>query len=197
MRFRSCAIVILALVLIACSGSEEPTPELRPEDTPIETPEDTESSTTRVSTVPKSPDNTLIETPEYRGVVFSKKRATEFGFLFDTASTDYWEPSVNDVARAEACIRRILVSVQDDAKDYRREHAAFILENLGNYRRQYVGIVVDGEKRIWTNAFFSDDSHPDWMRSPVYVLDGGHHYWQIDYDPLKDECTNFYVHGEA
>jgi hypothetical protein len=45
--------------------------------------------------------------------------------------------------------------------------------------------------------FLSDHSYPDWERVPVYVLDGGKDFWQIEYDLLKDECINFYVHGEA
>ena len=71
------------------------------------------------------------------------------------------------------------------------------MNNLGNYRRQYVGIIVDGEKRIWCNSFFSDGSFPDWERVPVDVDGGGKHFWQIEYDLLKDECMNFYVHGES
>jgi hypothetical protein len=60
-----------------------------------------------------------------------------------------------------------------------------------------VGIEVDGEKRIWINSFFADDSFPDWKRIPVDVEDGGRYFWQIEYHPLEDECTDFYVHGEA
>lgn len=74
------------------------------------------------------------------------------------------------------CIKQILVSEQQDpnldALPYQQEKVTFILENLEKYRRQYVGLVVDGEKRIWCNSF------------PAYDL-------------LKDKCTDFYVHGEA
>jgi hypothetical protein len=174
MRFPLIAATIVALSLIACSGPEK-------------------------SDSGMGLENTLIETPEYTGVIFSENRASEWSFLFDEASTRFWEPSIDDVSSAEECIRRFLVSVQDDPKAYafQKENAPYILENLEEYRRQYVGIVVDGEKRIWINSFFSDDSYPDWTRSPVYVLDGGNHFWQIEYILLKDECINFYVHGEA
>jgi hypothetical protein len=177
------AAATLFLALIACDGAEKP--------------EYTESSPTEQSPARRSRGNTLIETPEYTGVIFSERNASQFDFLFDTASTEFWEPSIDEVSRAERCIRQLLVSVQQDPNAYQKEHAAYILDNVGEYRRQYVGIVVAGEKRIWCNAFFSDDSFPDWMHAPVYVLDGGNHFWQMEYVVSKDECMNFYVHGEA
>jgi hypothetical protein len=132
-------------------------------------------------------------------VIFTEKRASEFGFLFDAASTSYWEPSIDDVSSAEECISRFLTSAQEDPTlaPYQMDDAAAVLENLEDYRRQYVGIVVDGEKRIWVNAFVLEDSSANWTRAPVYVLDGGRDYWEIEYVPLDDRCINFHVHGEA
>jgi len=167
MRFPFIAAAVVVLSLLACNG---PT---------------------------KSTSNTLVETPDYTGVIVSKHRASEWGFLFNLASTEFWEPSEDDVSRAEKCIKQLLVSVQQDPDDYRKEHAAYILENLLQYRRQYVGRVVNGEKRIWCNAFFAEGSFPDWIDDPVYVIDGGHHYWEIEYVLPKDECISFHVHGEA
>jgi hypothetical protein len=199
MRLPLIAVTVVALVLIACNGPRESTPEIGPEDTLIETPEVTEPSPSDAPVTPKSPENTLVETPEYTGVIISENGASEFSYLFDKASTGFWEPSINDISRAEECIRQHIVSVQDNPKldTYQKESAAFILNNLEKYRRQYVGIDVDGEKRIWCNSFFSDDSFPDWERVPVDVDGGGKHFWQIEYDLLKDECINFYVHGES
>jgi hypothetical protein len=172
---------------------------MAPENTPVETRERAESSPTDAPATPKSPGNILVETPGYTGVIVSENGASEFGYLFDEDSTRFWEPSVDDVSKAEACIRQFLLSLQDDLKldTYQKEKVAFILQNLEEYRRQYVGIEVDGEKRIWCNAFFRDYSFPNWERVPVDVDDGGNRFWQIEYDVLKDECINFYVHGEA
>lgn len=174
MRFLSLAAIILVLLLVACNGPKDPASETGPE-------------------------NTLVETSEYTGVIISENGASEFSYLLDHASTGFWEPSVADVSKAEKCIRQFLVSLQDNPKldTYQQENYAFILENLGTYRRQYVGTVVDGEKRIWCNAFFSDDSFPNWQRVPVDVDGGGRHFWQIEYSLPQDECINFYVHGES
>ena len=145
------------------------------------------------------PKDLLIETPEYTGVIIPEEAAPEFGFLFDSALTGFWEPAANDVTKAEACIRQYLVSAHDDpeVEPYQKEKVAFILNNLEKYRRQYVGIVVDGGKRIGCNLFLSDHTYADWERVPVYVIDGGQYFWQIEYDLRDDECLNFYVHGEA
>jgi hypothetical protein len=199
MRFPLIAVAIVALSLIACNGPTESPSGTGPEKTPMETPEYTESSPTDTPLTPKSPDNTLIETPEYTGVIISEHGASEFSYLFDQDLTEFWEPSIDDVSRAEACIRQLLVSIEQNPEldAYQKEDATFILENLADYRRQYVGIVVDGEQRIWTNSFFSEESFPDWRRVPVDVDGGGKHFWQIEYIPLKDECLNFLVHGES
>jgi hypothetical protein len=199
MKFLLIAATIVVLSLIACSGPIKSTSEIGPENTLVETPEVTEPSPSGSPPTPKSPENTLIETPGYTGVIISENGASEFGYLFDSDSTEFWEPSIDDISRAEDSIRQFLVSVQNDPRfdTYQQENLAFILNNLEKYRRQYVGIVVDGEKRIWCNSFFSDSAFPDWEHVPVDVDDGGKHFWQIEYDLLKDECTNFYVHGEA
>ncbi len=174
MKLPFIAATIVVLSLIACNGTTEPDSKM-------------------------DPKSLLIETPEYTGVIITEDAAPEFGILFDKAVTGFWQPSVNDVSEAEECIRRYLVSAQDDPEldTYQKDKVAFILNNLAKYRRQYVGIVVDGEKRIGCNLFLSDHSYPDWERAPVYLIDGGNYFWQIEYDLLKDECINFYVHGEA
>lgn len=199
MRFLFIAAIVVALSLIACNGPEEPASGTGPEATLTETPEYTETSPTGTPPTPKSPGNTLIETPEYTGVIVSESGASAFRYLFDQDSTRFWEPSVEDISRAEECIRQFLGSVQNDPRfdTSQKEDAAFILEYLEKYRRQYVGIVVDGDKRIWTNSFYSEDSFPDWERVPVDVDGGGNHFWQIEYILPKDECVDFYVHGES
>jgi hypothetical protein len=199
MRFALFAGAIVILSLVACNGSDRSTSEPGPAGTPAETSEATNPTPTSAQPTQQSPDNTFIETAEYTGVIISENGASEFDYLFGRASTEFWEPSTDDIAGAEACVREFLVTLQDNQQldTYQQENLAFIVENLRAYRRQYLGIVVDGEKRIWINAFFSDTSFPDWGRVPVDVDGGGRNYWQIEYDLLNDECINFYVHGES
>jgi len=174
MRLPLLAAALAALSLIACSPPEMP------------------GSGT-------STENILVETDEYTGVIFSEANASEWSFLFSAASTEFWQPSLADVSRAEECFTRFLASAPDDPdlKDYEKADAAFVLENLMAYRRQFVGVVIDGEKRVWCNAFWPRDLFPDWELEPVYVLDGGRDFWEMEYIPATDECTGFHVHGEA
>jgi hypothetical protein len=190
MRLPFITVAIVVLFLTACNGTQKPTPEPSREPTPEPSKEPTPEP---------SPESILIETPEYTGVLFTKAGASKFSRRFESVSTGFWEPSIDDVSRAEECIKRFLSSVQDDPGfgSYQKEATAYILENLAKYRRQYVGIVVDGEKRIWCNVFYFDGISPDWQRYLVDVDDGGRRYWQIEYILLKDECINFHVQGES
>lgn len=63
MRLPLIAVTVVALALIACNGPRESTPEIGPEDTLIETPEVTEPPPSDAPATPKSPENTLVETP--------------------------------------------------------------------------------------------------------------------------------------
>jgi hypothetical protein len=199
MRSLFLAATIVALLLSACNGAQESGTGTGPQDSPIQTPEQAQSSPTDAPQTPQSSENALVETAEYTGVIISENGAAEFSYLFDQDSTSFWEPTADDVSKAEACIRQYLLSLEDNPEldTYQKENIAFILENLKEYRRQYVGIEVDGEKRIWCNAFLGDFSFLNWEHVPVDVDDGGNRFWQIEYDLLKDECVNFYVHGEA
>lgn len=114
MRFPLIAATILVLSLVACNGSDKSTPELGPEDTPTETPEVTKPTPTSAPPTRQSSDNTFIKTPEYTGVIISENGASEFGYLFASASTEFWEASKDDIAGAEECIRGFLVSLQDN-----------------------------------------------------------------------------------
>ena len=197
MRLSLVAVTVVAFLLIACNGPSEATRDVGPEGTPVETSEVAEPSPAAATPTP-GPDNTFVETSEYTGVIFSESGALEFSYLLDGA-TEFWEPTAEDVSRAEKSIKQFLASYSENPKldSYQRENVTFIQENLKEYRRQYVGKILDGEKRIWVNSFFSVDSFPEWKHRPVDVDGGGRHYWQIEYDLLKDECLDFYVHGES
>jgi hypothetical protein len=190
---------LMAALLIGCAGPDGPASGIDSQDTLTETPEAPEPAPTAAPQTPSRPENTLIETPEYTGIVVSESGVSEFSYLFDEASTRFWEPSPRDISTAEKRVRLCIVAVEDDPNldAYQQERVAFILENLEKYRRQYVGIEVEGAKRIWINAFFSDRLYVDWTRSPVDVEDGGNRYWQMEVDLLSDECINFHIQGDA
>jgi hypothetical protein len=67
----------------------------------------------------------------------------------------------------------------------------------GSYFRQYVGVVVDGRKLVYINAFRSNSHHPNWQRSAVSVCDGGSDYWGALYDPVTRRFSRLAFNGSA
>lgn len=72
MRLCLIAATIVVLALSACNGATE-------------------------SALDMDPENTLIETAEYTGALISANGASEFGYLFDEASTQFWGPFIGCV----------------------------------------------------------------------------------------------------
>jgi len=69
-----------------------------------------------------------------------------------------------------------------DLHVFRSHHIGQILDHLAAYRRQYVGIVVQGEKRLFVNCFrAAPQQHASWRQHLVDVDDGGLDYWRIQY----------------
>lgn len=66
---------------------------------------------------------------------------------------------------------------------------------LPEYKRQYVGIVVDGHKRIFCNFFCADDL--PLSDKPFVVFDGGEWFFRIQYDLEDKKCYHFNANGYA
>jgi hypothetical protein len=64
-----------------------------------------------------------------------------------------------------------------------------------NYKRQYVGVVVDGSKRIFINFFCHISG--SWNDRFVQILDGGDCYFQVEYDIGTQKFLNLQINGEA
>jgi len=99
-----------------------------------------------------------------------------------------WTPTAEDLQAAE-----------DDVIEEIRRREPAIFERLSDYRCQFIGVVVDGERRIFYNFFCTDDEdvHDSWRSEPVFVLDGGDDYFQLEYDLDTRTCVRFTVNGEA
>lgn len=63
------------------------------------------------------------------------------------------------------------------------------------YYRQYIGIIVDGRKLVYVNAFRSLADHEQWQTRAVDVCDGGEDYWGVVYDPEMEEFSQLAVNG--
>ncbi len=73
------------------------------------------------------------------------------------------------------------------------------IKNLSNYAFQYVGLIIEGKKYIYINAFISSLTltEKDWKKKPIIVCDGGISFWGVLFDI---ETTNFIqleINGES
>jgi hypothetical protein len=61
-----------------------------------------------------------------------------------------------------------------------------------DYRVQFVGIEVQGQKRIWCN-FFPSKGYENWRSQLVTTKGGGDDFWRITYDIDTDLCRDFNI----
>src|SRR6185295_9968804 len=105
-------------------------------------------------------------------------------------ATEFWTPTKEEVLKAEQKIEEYLRSDSARHVDLSRK--------LPNYKRQYVGIIVNGHKRIFCNflcssAFFLSE----YVFVPIVVDDGGECFFRIEYDLVDKKCYNFNANGNA
>lgn len=65
-----------------------------------------------------------------------------------------------------------------------------------NHKRQYVGYVEDGDRKILVNGFCESFGR-DWRERPVLVDDGGHCFFTAIYNVDSGELERFRFNGEA
>jgi hypothetical protein len=106
-----------------------------------------------------------------------------------------WTPNHEQIQNALMKIYEY-INKPSGVSDWHKNEIAKIKKNFSEYRVQFVGIDVNGEKRIWCN-FFKGRGFEYWQKSVVIVLDGGCNFWQIEYDVKSGVCLNFYSNGYA
>jgi hypothetical protein len=79
-----------------------------------------------------------------------------------------------------------------------RNELALVSRNYGGYLRQYVGIIVDGQKLVFCN--YSEgtkvDPSTDYIFiERVFVRDGGIRFLQCRFDPIEKTCSNVSMIG--
>jgi hypothetical protein len=148
---------------------------------------------------------------DFSGVIFPAAQARSER-IDQPEARDYWTPSPADVTEMESRLRGALARQRDaddrlqgrskgarrDVHAFRSHHIGEILEHLAAYRRQYVGIVVQGERRIFVNCFRADpQQHPSWREQLVDVDDGGVYYWRIQYQIDRKRFLEIDINGDA
>lgn len=174
-------LCVLIAVLAGCGMVSTP-----PTATPVPT-----STATPAPTPTVEKTNQLITTKDFEGVIFAQASAEQMGldFVVGKKVDGYWTPDRDAVLTFE---QRLGPYLQQAAP----QTYPGPLRDINVYRRQYVGILVNGQRVIFTNFFCTTDDF-DWQREIVFVLDGGSCYFEVKYDVETGEFYDLSIHGEA
>ncbi len=71
------------------------------------------------------------------------------------------------------------------------------IEHPEQYFRQYVAVLVAGNKMIFVNAFSDVQEFPHWRDRLVFVIDGDLGFWQVLYDPATNQFLNLRINPRA
>jgi hypothetical protein len=111
---------------------------------------------------------------------------------FDAA----WIPAPGDIRRLEDGLGAQVVRALERSRDARAAHLS-----PDAYARQYVGLVLDGRRFIYVNAFPRKDldggGAQKWRNQPRIVCDGGESHFGVVYDPERDAFTDFEFNDRA
>ena len=125
----------------------------------------------------------------WQGTIFSGDLAA--GTFPPGFADSFWTPTQEQVKELEIRLRAFLAEVprepMGETKKGTLAQAQRILEHLGEYRRQYIGVVRNGSKRILVNCFplsrpGEEDPFPSWRHQLVTVADGGFWFWSVEYE---------------
>jgi hypothetical protein len=181
------AVLLAALAGCAAKKSEAETPWLFPN--------------LAVPLIPVTADG-------HPGVIFPELRGHEAVSL--GPAQGFWTPSAQDVETLESALKGFLEGERDEASRAGHTHHSEvtageigkILAHWGEYRRQYVGFVMDHSRRILVNSLpgpFEDgyDPQKSWTEHFVFVNDGGFWYWSVRYDVEEKRFFAFESHGNG
>ena len=108
-----------------------------------------------------------------------------------TNASNFWTPTTEQVIEAE---REIESYLKKDPKF----HSNDLWRKLPDYQRQYVGVFVDGHKRVFCNFFKMLPAYRGEMtQTPFIAFDGGESFFRIQYDLDDKHCYGFEANGNA
>ena len=104
---------------------------------------------------------------------------------------DTWEPAASDIRALEERLHKV--------ERLRAKQCCVLrgrVRDVHDYYRQYVGIVLNGKKLIYVNAFHRDSRVEDWS-TPVIFCDGGEAHWGVLFDPERGKFSDLAFNGFA
>lgn len=131
-----------------------------------------------------------IKTETIDGVIVPEDRAREF--YYSNKVQSYFTPLEDDVLKAES---RVINYIDDHTPQFKGYPFVPDLEQkLANYKRQYVGLIMSGRKKIWLN-FFCRTNNIDWKRYSFRVFGAGACYFNVLYDIDSAAFSELWING--
>jgi hypothetical protein len=105
-----------------------------------------------------------------------------------------WEPTQADIDGLEINLHQISEMSRKSKSPWMQ------IEHPENYIRQYVGVLQDGQKRIYINAFcgFNGGQPPQtsyWKNHLYIIYDGGSCVWRSMYDITSKTFLELSING--
>ena len=117
-------------------------------------------------------------------------------FVCDAQQGSFFTATTDDVTRLEAKLPLFFeeISQKTGPGSFPYVNARF-LKVLPGYRRQYVGLIENGNRYIWVSTTCTD--RLDWRTGPIYVEDGGACFWTILFNIESGSFEKLQFNGEA
>ncbi len=103
-----------------------------------------------------------------------------------------WQPRQEDIDRMEKRFARLMRLRSQSCCILRGR-----IQDVNAYYRQYVGVVIEGRRFIYVNAYAAEPPTPPSDQPRVHACDGGASYWGTLYDVKKGHFEGLAFNGEA
>jgi hypothetical protein len=132
----------------------------------------------------------------YEGAIVPEERASElWKGAKGSEAEGYWAPKKADVTKLEKGLAAYVKQAAGET-----ELGPGLAEDLPGYKRQYVGFLEGGKKKIFV-SFVCDGVLEmmglDWAAEPILVEDGGQCFFEVHFDVDSGQYEKLAVRGEA
>jgi len=129
------------------------------------------------------------------GVIVPKVFLRESGL----SAEGFWTPKTSQLRKVERSLPRFL---RKEMQSRPLGELSEVIALAPKYRRQYLGMILNGRKVIWINCIpqKSDngvDPFANWKREIIDVSDGGSAFWGVVYDVEKHSFDKLILNGSA
>jgi hypothetical protein len=149
--------------------------------------------TTRIAVSQNTPDTIKVDhykTLEFDCAIFPSTNG-------ELISGIKFTPTRDEIDEAESALKSHLKEMNHKLIN----QPPIIHKNLKHYKRQYFGYLDKaGQRILFINCFWSsqdDYFDENWLKSMIYVLDGGSYFWNVKYNLDTGELFELHVNGHA